>query len=269
MKFKKKIVTLLLLVVAKSGFATLLFFPENQAIYSTREYSQVRLPGSAFQVGVSNDAFDFKGFERVLKMCKKNYTLTQDDKDFLTANDLTFKTYNSLTALNFGSWNWNFRSEFIAFGDLMNLSSNFLTFIFEGNMDAAAMEELKNQNPGNGSETMVFMKSSFVYSKKEPFYIDNLFDFNYLNFVIVPGFNVNVYSPIKYARVETDYFTVTDSSANIQFTRYNSESDEFFSGFGLGLGMGMKVEIEKIVDIKRLFFGINKTVSFPSLDFDF
>ena len=94
MKFKKKIVTLLLLVVAKSGFATLLFFPENQAIYSTREYSQVRLPGSAFQVGVSNDAFDFKGFERVLKMCKKNYTLTQDDKDFLTANDLTFKTYN-------------------------------------------------------------------------------------------------------------------------------------------------------------------------------
>ena len=225
------------------GFATLLFFPENQAVYASREYSQVRLPGSVFQIGVANDAFDYKGFEKVLDMCRSDYTLTDDDRAFLTDNDFNFKTYNSVTALSFGSWNWNFTTKVIAYGNLINLSSNFLTFIFEGNMDSTAMAKLKNMNPADGSQAMVFVKSSFVYSKKKPFYIDNFLDFDFLNFSFSPGFSVNVYSPIYYSKVETDYFEISDSSADIAFTKYYSDDGETFSGFGLGMGVGVKMEI--------------------------
>ncbi len=243
-KLKKFFSSLLFLLVFTSSFASLLFFPENQAAYSSREYSQVRLPGSVLQAGVANDAFDYNGFEKVLNMCKTDYTLTDDDRDFLTANDFKFKTYNNLTALDFGSWNWNFSSRFIAYGNLVNLSSNFLSFIFEGNMDSTAMMALKDMNPADGSEALVFLKSSFVYSKKQPIYIDNFLDIDFLNFTFCPGFSVNLYTPIYYAKVETDYFTITDSSADISFTKYKSDADDFFSGFGLGMGVGVKMEIQ-------------------------
>ncbi len=243
MKLEKFFFFLFFLFVFTSGFATLLFFPENQASYSSREYSQIRLPGSDFQIGVSNDAFNYSGFEKMLNICQTDYTLTDGDRDFLTENDFNFKTHNNLTALDFGSWNWNFSSKFVAYGNLVNLSSNFLSFIFEGNMDSTAMMGLKDMNPADGSEALVFMKSSFVYSKKQPIYIDNFLDFDFLNFTFCPGFSVNVYSPIYYAKVETDNFDITDSSADISFTKYKSDDDEFFSGFGLGMGVGVKMEI--------------------------
>ncbi len=224
--------------------ATLLFFPENQANYAEREYSEVRFPGLTFNLGYENSAFDYDGFVRILKMCKNDYTLTQSDKDFLKKNDFSIKSYNSINVLNFGRWNWNFRSDILAYGNLSNMSSEFLIFMLEGNRDSTSMERLKNLNPGSGSESTIFMKSTFTYSKQEPIYIDNLFDFDFLDFAFSVGFNVNVYNPIQYARLETEKFAITDSSVDISFTKYYSDGDEFFTGFGLGLGVGFKMDIE-------------------------
>ena len=261
MKLRKLFFLVCLLFVASNSFATLLFFPENPSNYSAREFAEVRFPGLTFNLGYENAVFDYDGFVRILKMCKNDYTLTQSDKDFLTKNDFSIKSYNTINVLNFGAWNWNFSSNIIAYGNLANMSSEFLIFMLEGNNDSTSLQELKNLNPGDGSESMIFMKSTFTYSKIDPIYIDNVFDFEFLNFAITPGFNINVYSPIQYARLETEKCEVTDSSADILFTKYYSDNDQFFAGFGVGLGVGFKMDIEN----GWLYFSVDDI--FGSMDY--
>ena len=238
-------------------FADLLFFPENPAIFSNRDYLAIELPITDIELMATNDVFTTKEIKRIYNMFQTDYVLTQDDKDLLIQNDLNIQTYNRASALEFGKRNWNFASNIYAFGNLFNLDKDYLDIVLNGIgvgdtslVQKPLLDDIVS-NLGNESIGMVFLKSIFTYSKLDPIYLYDIFDFTNVDATFYPGFNLNIYNPAVFAEVSGSSHRIEQDSTlggvesyeyNISYRSSASEYTIYGNGFGFGLGFRMEIE---------------------------
>ena len=233
-------------------FADLTFFPENPAIFSERSYTNFEFPIVDFNLMATNDVFTISNIEQINKMLKDDYTLSQEDKDLITKGDFNIESYNRVSLIEFGKRNWNFSSELFAVGSLNNMDKEFLELIFEGagvgGTNANDMNKIVS-NIGDGSEGKIFIKTKLTYSKLNPVYLYDIFDFTDIDATFYPGFNVNIYSPATIANIKGSSQIISFGDTAISKTKHEivyaksaSKKTSFGSGFGFGIGFKMLIE---------------------------
>ncbi len=240
--------------------ADLTFFPESPSKYALRDYSIIELPFTDFEGMATNDIFTYNDFTKIWDMLKSDYTLTDEDKDLIIQGDLNISTYNRISAFEFGMRNWNFSSDIFAFGNLLNLDENFLDVALRGigvedTTDAGEQKIILDDftsNLGEGSKGMVFLKNKFTYSKFNPIFLYDIFDFVDIDLTFFPGVNINIYNPVVFGEITSSAHTVNqdDDGGGVLDYEYDikyisSASKYTILGHGFGFGFGFKVQFDK------------------------